>query len=60
MLRLATLLYSLIGTTLAGSAIVFALVAGFDELQGIVVAAALGGALAVPVSLGVAHRLTEQ
>ncbi|QIE41964.1 hypothetical protein [Meridianimarinicoccus aquatilis] len=57
MLRLASLLYSLIGTTLAGSAIVVALVAGFDGLQGIVVAAAVGALLALPVSYVIAQKL---
>jgi hypothetical protein len=57
MLRLASLLYSLIGTTLAGSAIVVALVMGHDDLQGIVVAAALGAVAALPVAVAVARRL---
>jgi hypothetical protein len=57
MLRLAMILYSLIGTTLAGSAIVVALVIGQDGLQGILVAAILGALAALPVSLMVARRL---
>lgn len=57
MLRLALMLYSLISTTLAGSAVVVALVAGFDGLQGILTAAALGFAAAVPASLLVAKKL---
>lgn len=57
MLRLASLLYSLIGTTLAGSAIVVALVMGYDDLAGILVAAGIGASAAVPVSYLVARRL---
>ncbi|MCA8880636.1 MAG: CTP synthetase [Rhodobacteraceae bacterium] len=59
MLRLALLLYSLIATTLAGTAVVVALVAGFDDLHGILLAAALGFAAAVPASLLVANRLVR-
>ncbi|MGB0661060.1 MAG: hypothetical protein ACPGNV_12905 [Mangrovicoccus sp.] len=57
MFRLASLLYSLIGTTLAGSAIVVALVMGYDDLQGIVIAAALGALAALPVSYLVARQM---
>ena len=57
MLRLAMLLYSLIGSTLAGSAIVAVLVAGFGTLMPILAAAAAGFALAAPVSWGVARAL---
>lgn len=59
MLRLASVLYSLIGTTLAGSAIVVALVMGFDGLQGILVAAALGGLAGLPVAYLVARELYQ-
>jgi len=59
MLRLASILYSLIGTTLAGSAIVVALVSGYDDAQGIVAAAALGGLAGLPVAYLVARRLYD-
>ena len=59
MVRLAFTLYSLIGTTLGGSLIVAALVAGYDTLWPIVIAAALGFVLAVPVSLYIAKQLTS-
>ena len=59
MIRLASILYSLIGTTLAGSAIVVALVMGFDDLQPILVAAALGALAALPAAWFVAKRLYE-
>lgn len=59
MLRIALMLYSLIGTTIAGSAVVVALVAGYDGLYGILIAAALGFAAAVPVSLLVGRKLAQ-
>lgn len=57
MLRLAMMLYSLIGTTLAGSAVVVALVIGQDTLRPILIAAALGFIAALPVAWAVASRL---
>ncbi|SDN55301.1 hypothetical protein SAMN05216196_101881 [Lutimaribacter pacificus] len=57
MMRLASILYSLISTTLAGSFIVVSLVAGFTTLQPILVAAVAGFLLALPVSWAVAYRL---
>ena len=57
MLRLASILYSLIGTTLAGSAIVVALVAGYDDAPGIIAAAAIGALAAMPVAYLVARKL---
>lgn len=59
MYRLASLLYSLIGTTLAGSAIVVALVMGFDDLTGILGAAVIGALAALPVSWLVARKLYD-
>ena len=59
MLRLALLLYSLIATTLAGTAVIVALVVGFDDLRGIFLSAAFGFAAAVPASLVVAAKLVS-
>lgn len=59
MLRLASMLYSLIGTTLAGSAVVVALVIGQDTLKPIVAAAVIGFIAAVPVTWAVAKKLTS-
>lgn len=59
MLRLAMILFSLIATTLAGSAVVIALVAGYADARGIIIAAVLGALVAVPVSLAVARNLTS-
>jgi hypothetical protein len=58
MARLALLLFVVIGATLAGTLIVAALVAGLDTARPIIVAAALGFAAAVPVSVLVARQLT--
>jgi hypothetical protein len=57
MLRLASLLYSLIATTLAGSLIVASLTMGFGTLTPILIAAGAGFVLAVPVSILIAQRL---
>lgn len=59
MLRLASMLYLLIGTTLAGSAVVAALVAGQDTLKPILIAAILGFVAAVPVTWLVAKKVTS-
>ena len=57
MLRLATVLFSLIATTLAGSFVVVALTIGMVTLEPILAAAAIGALLAVPASLIVAKRI---
>ena len=59
MLRLAGILYSLISTTLAGTAIIAVLVAGYDTLVPILIAAAVGAVASVPVAWGVAKALYE-
>jgi len=53
------MLYSLIGTTLAGSLVVVALVIGQDTLKPILIAAAIGFVLAIPVAYVVAKKLTS-
>jgi len=58
MMRLASILYSLISTTLAGSFIVVSLVSGYVTLIPILIAAALGFVLAVPVSWLIARQIT--
>ena len=57
MLRLAMILYSLIGTTLAGSAVIAALTMGYGTLQPILIAAAIGFVLAIPASWAIARAL---
>lgn len=58
MTRLMMILFSMIGTTLAGSGVVLALTTGNDTLQPIMIAAALGALLGLPVSWWVAKQLT--
>ena len=57
MLRLAGILYSLISTSLAGTAIIAVLVAGYGTLLPILFAAAAGFVLAAPVSWMVAKQI---
>ena len=60
MLRLASLLYSVIGTTLAGTFIIAALVAGLDTARPIIAAAALGFAFALPATFLVARAIVSR
>ena len=57
MFRLASLLYSLIGTSLAGTGVIAVLVAGYGTLIPILIAAAIGAVVALPVSWQVARAL---
>ncbi|KAA2312773.1 CTP synthetase [Puniceibacterium sp. HSS470] len=57
MFGLAGILYSLISTTLAGSAIVVSLVLGYDTLVPLLIAAGIGFAAAIPASLIVAKLM---
>ena len=59
MLRLASILYSLIATTLAGSFIIAVLTMGYGTLQPILLAAAGGAVAALPVSYLVAKKITS-
>lgn len=59
MFRLAGILYSLIATTLAGTAMVAVLTAGFDTLVPIVAAAAVGAVVAVPVTWFIAKAIYQ-
>ena len=58
MLRLASILYAIIATTLAGIGIIVVLVMGYDTLTPILIAAASGATAGVPVSWGIARQLT--
>lgn len=60
MIRLAGVLYSIISTTLAGSAIIAALVMGYDTLVPILIAAAIGFLAALPASYFVAKEITRK
>ena len=59
MLRLASILYSLIGTTVAGTLVIAALTMGYDTLQPILVAAAAGFVVALPVAWLVAKGIVD-
>lgn len=50
MLRLASILYSLIGTTVAGTLVVAALTMGYDTMKPVIAAAVIGFVLALPVT----------
>lgn len=57
MTRLMMILFSIISTTLMGVGIVIALTTGNDTLQPILIAAAIGFVLALPVSWLVAKQM---
>lgn len=59
MFRLFSLMYSIAGSTCAGIAVVIALVIGQDTLQPILMWAAAGAIVGVPVSWIVAKMLIE-
>ena len=56
--RLAAILYVILGASLAGTFMVVALVAGYTTGQPLIVAAALGFLLAVPVSVIAARQIS--
>ena len=57
MTRLTLILFSMISTSLMGTALVVALTMGMDTLNPILIAAALGFLLAIPVSWLVAGQI---
>ncbi|PPB81852.1 hypothetical protein LV82_01069 [Albidovulum inexpectatum] len=57
MLRLFFIIYTLAGVTLAGAGIIAVLTVGMVDMWSIIVAAAIGALLAVPVAWVVARRL---
>ena len=57
MTRLTLILFSMISTSLMGTALVVALTLGMDTLTPILIAAALGFLLAIPVSWLVARQI---
>lgn len=57
MTRLMMLLFSMVATTLMGVGVIIALTTGFDTLKPIVLAAAVGFVLAVPVAWLIARKL---
>jgi hypothetical protein len=59
MLRLALIIHLFIGSTLAGSAVVAALAAGFDTLTPILLAALAGLVVSIPVTWVVAKKIAN-
>ncbi len=59
MFRLASILFSMIATTLMGVCIVAALTMGFDTLKPILLAAVIGFAAALPVTWVVARAVRD-
>ena len=57
MLRLASILYAIVGTTMAGILVVVALASGYDTLNYILIAAGLGAVLAFPASFFIAKAI---
>jgi hypothetical protein len=56
-MRLMMVLYSMIATALAGSGVVAVLTMGYGTLWPIVIAAAAGAVLALPVSWAIARQI---
>lgn len=59
MIRLAAMLYSLIATALAGTAVIAVLAAGMVSAMAIIYAAVAGAIVAAPASWLVAKRLYQ-
>lgn len=59
MVRLTLLMYSILSGTLAGTAIIAVLVAGYGTKMPIIYAAAAGFILAFPISWMVAKKLSS-
>lgn len=56
-MRLIMLLYSVIATAMAGTGVIVVLTMGYGTLWPIVIAAATGAVLALPVSWAVARQI---
>jgi hypothetical protein len=56
-MRLMMVLYSMIATAMAGSGVIAVLSAGYDTLWPILMAAAAGAVLALPVSWAIAKQI---
>lgn len=57
MFRLASMLYSIIGTSIAGIFVIAALASGNDTLQPILIAVAAGALVAIPASYLIAKAI---
>lgn len=58
MLGLFLIVHIFVGAVLAGSAVIAALLLGFDTLQPLVIATLLGLVVSIPVSWTVAKRIS--
>ena len=56
-MRLMMVLYSMIATAMAGTCVIAVLTAGYGTLWPILIAAAVGAVLALPVAWAVARRI---
>ena len=56
-MRLMMVLYAMIATAMAGAGVIAVLTAGYGTLWPIVVAAAVGAVLALPVAWAVARQI---
>lgn len=59
MFRLASILFAMIGTTLAGSGVIAALASGYDTLYPILIGAAIGFVLAIPATYFVTRAIVD-
>ena len=59
MIRLASILYSIIATTLSGTGVIAVLVMGYVTFPAILMAAGVGALLALPISYMVAYKITH-
>jgi hypothetical protein len=57
MYRLASILYSIVGTSLAGSFVIAALVMGYDTLTPILLCAVAGAIFALPVTFFITRAI---
>lgn len=57
--RLAGILFSLISTTLMGVAVVVALTIGMDTLKPILVAAAIGFIVSIPITWVISKKIVD-
>ncbi|MCI4662854.1 MAG: CTP synthetase [Neomegalonema sp.] len=57
MFRLTMMMFTMIGTTLAGTAVMIALLQKWDSLEQIGIAAGIGAVIALPLSYLVAQRI---
>lgn len=59
MLRLATILYAVVSTTVMGILIVVALASGYDTLKYILIAVGVGAVVAAPISYYIAVAIKD-